>query len=79
MGLAILALVHRDRRAVGVQVDERSAAPDGGKRAMQAAIFEMRLFNDDLVLLFRAQGDVLRHTASYLRHSFAPTFGSSSR
>jgi hypothetical protein len=33
----------------------------------------MRLFNDDLVLLFRAQGDVLRHTLSYLRHSFAPT------
>ena len=43
------------------------------KRGMQAAIFEMRLFNDDLAALFRAQGDVLRHTLGYLRHSFAPT------
>ena len=33
----------------------------------------MRLFNDDLVAMFRAQGDVLRHTLRYLRHSFAPT------
>ena len=40
---------------------------------MQAAIFEMRLFNDDLVALFRAQGDVLRHTLHYLRLSLAPT------
>ena len=29
------------------------------KRAMQAAIFEMRLFNDDLAALLRAQGEVL--------------------
>jgi uncharacterized membrane protein (DUF106 family) len=43
------------------------------KRAMQAAIFEMRLFNDDLALLFRAQGEVLRHSLTYLRLSLAPT------
>jgi len=43
------------------------------KQAMQAAIFEMRLFNDDLVLLFRAQGEVVRHSLTYLRLSLAPT------
>src|SRR4029079_17185827 len=43
------------------------------KQAMQAAIFEMRLFNVDLVLLFRAQGEVVRHSLTYLRLSLAPT------
>ena len=43
------------------------------KRAMQAAIFEMRLFNDDLAALFRAQGEALRHTLRYLRLSLTPT------
>jgi hypothetical protein len=43
------------------------------KRAMQAAIFEMRLFNDDLLAMFRAQGEVVRHTLRYLRLSLAPT------
>jgi hypothetical protein len=40
---------------------------------MQAALFEMRLFNDDLSALLRAQGEVLRHTLTYLRLSLAPT------
>jgi hypothetical protein len=43
------------------------------KRAMQAAIFEMRLFNDDLLAMLRAQGEVLRHSLRYLRLSLAPT------
>ena len=63
----------RGRRAAGVQVDRRPAGTRAAKRAMQAAIFEMRLFNDDLAALFRAQGEVLRHTLTYLRLSLAPT------
>ena len=51
--------------------DQRALA--GSKRAMQAALFEMRLFNDDLGALLRAQGEVLRHTLTYLRLSLAPT------
>lgn len=43
------------------------------KRAMQATIFEMRLFNDDLAAMLRAQGEVLRHTLRYLRLSLTPT------
>ena len=49
------------------------AALVAAKRAMQAAIFEMRLFNDDLLAMLRAQGEVLRHTLRYLRLSLAPT------
>ena len=33
------------------------------KRAMQAAIFEMRLFNDDLRAILRAELELLRHNA----------------
>jgi hypothetical protein len=61
------------RGAPGLQVDRRSTALAAAKQAMQPAIFEMRLFNDDLVLLFRAQGEVVRHSLTYLRLSLAPT------
>ena len=72
-GLALLALV----TAVAVLLVFRWTADQPAlvstKRAMQAAIFEMRLFNDDIGALFRAQGEVLRHTVNYLRLSLAPT------
>jgi uncharacterized membrane protein (DUF106 family) len=42
------------------------------KRQIQADLFEMRLFNDDLRALLRAQAAVLRHNATYLRLSFVP-------
>jgi hypothetical protein len=72
-GLAALSLV----TAVVVLVvfkwtaDQRGLA--AAKRAMQAGIFEMRLFNDDVVALLRAQGEVLRQTLRYVRYSLAPT------
>src|SRR3954469_25163921 len=72
-GLVVLSLV----TAVAVLVAFKWTADQRGlaaaKRAMQAAVFEMRLFNDDLAALLRAQGEVLRHTGRYLRLSFAPT------
>lgn len=42
------------------------------KRAMMAALFEIRLFNDDLPALFRAQGEMLKQNAAYLRLSVVP-------
>lgn len=42
------------------------------KRAMQAALFEIRLFNDDPRAVFRAQGEMLRHNLTYLRLSLVP-------
>jgi len=72
-GLTVLSIV----TAIGVLLAFKWTADQSGlvaaKRAMQAAIFEMRLFNDDLVLLFRAQGEVVRHSLTYLRLSLAPT------
>jgi hypothetical protein len=42
------------------------------KRAIAAALYEIRLFNDDLTGLFRAQGEMLRQNARYLRLSLVP-------
>lgn len=42
------------------------------KRRIHACLFEIRLFNDDVVAILRAQGEVLGHTANYLRLSLVP-------
>lgn len=42
------------------------------KRQIHAAIFEIRLFNDDMRAIFRAQGEILRHNLTYLRLSLVP-------
>jgi len=42
------------------------------KRGIVAALFEIRLFNDDLPALFRAQAEILKQNAVYLRLSLAP-------
>jgi uncharacterized membrane protein (DUF106 family) len=42
------------------------------KRRIAAALFEIRLFNDDLGAVFRAQAELLRHNATYLRLSLVP-------
>jgi uncharacterized membrane protein (DUF106 family) len=42
------------------------------KRSIHAALFEIRLFNDDLRAIMRAQLEILRHNAVYLRLSLAP-------
>jgi hypothetical protein len=43
------------------------------KRQMHADLFEVRLFNDDLGAIFRAQCDLLRHNGTYLRLTFVPS------
>ena len=42
------------------------------KSQIHASIFEIRLFNDDLRAIFRAQGEILRHNLTYLRLSVVP-------
>lgn len=44
----------------------------GVKRHIHAGLFEIRLFNDDLRAILRAQGEILRHNLTYLRLSLAP-------
>lgn len=42
------------------------------KRAIRATLFEIRLFNDDLRAILRAQGEMIRHNLTYLRLSLVP-------
>ena len=42
------------------------------KRSIHAGLFEIRLFNDDVRLILRAQFDILRHNVTYLRLSLVP-------
>jgi hypothetical protein len=42
------------------------------KRAIVGALFEVRLFNDDLPAILRAQAEILKHNLHYLRLSLVP-------
>ncbi|MEZ5292951.1 MAG: hypothetical protein R2745_17860 [Vicinamibacterales bacterium] len=42
------------------------------KRRIHASLLEMRLFNDDVRALVRAQGEVLAQNALYIGHSLVP-------
>lgn len=72
-GLAVLALVTAVAVILAFKWTADQPALVAAKRAMQADIFEMRLLNDDLRAMLRAQREVLRHTLRYLRLSLAPT------
>ena len=44
----------------------------GGQAADPRRLFEIRLFNDDLRAMLRAQVEILRHNVTYLRLSLVP-------
>ena len=70
--LAVVSLL----TAVGVLLIVRATSNQRAladvKRQIHADLFEIRLFNDDLRAIIRAEGDILRHNATYLRHSITP-------
>jgi hypothetical protein len=72
VGLSVIALA----AAIGMLLVVRATSNQAGiakvKRQIQAGIFEIRLFNDDLRATFRAQGEILRHNLTYIRLSLAP-------
>jgi uncharacterized membrane protein (DUF106 family) len=73
--LASLAIVSVLTAIVMLLVVRRTSnqeALDQVKRRIHASLFEIRLFNDDLRAIFRAQGDMLRENLTYLRLSLAP-------
>jgi len=71
-GLAFISIL----TAIGVLLIYRAVSNQEGisavRRSIVAAILEMRLFRDDLVVVFRAQGRVLRHSLRYFGYSLKP-------
>ncbi len=72
VGLAVVSLI----AAVGIllifkRVSNQDALSEV-KRKIHAGLFEIRLFNDDLPAILRAQVEILRHNLTYLRYSLTP-------
>lgn len=65
LGLALVMLLV-------VRATSNQAGVVAVKRAIQACVFEIRLFNDDLVAMLRALTELARHNLTYLRLSLVP-------
>ncbi len=74
IGLAVLSLL----TAVALLLVFKRVSDQQGlaavKRRIHASLFEIRLFNDDLRAMFRAQLQILRHNVTYLRLSSVAVF-----
>ena len=72
VGLTAVSLVVGIAMLLVFKATSNQAAIAAVKRQIHACLFEIRLFNDDLRAILRAQGELLRHNAVYLKHSFVP-------
>jgi uncharacterized membrane protein (DUF106 family) len=72
VGLAIVSLVTAAAMLVVFKRTSDQARLAAVKRSIHAGLFEIRLFNDDLRAIVRAQLEILRHNATYLRLSLVP-------
>jgi uncharacterized membrane protein (DUF106 family) len=72
VGLVVVSLL----TAVGMLIVFKATSDQSGitdvKRRIHAGLFEIRLFNDDLRAILRAQLEILRHNMTYLRFSLVP-------
>jgi hypothetical protein len=71
-GLAALSLLTAIALLLVVKKTSNQARLRDVKRLTQAGFFEIRLFNDDLRQILRAQLDILRHTLTYVTLSLVP-------
>lgn len=72
VGLAIVSLATSLVMLLVIKRTSDQAALSRAKRAIIAALFEIRLFNDDLSAVFRAQVEMLRQNAIYVRLTLIP-------
>lgn len=72
VGLAIVALVSAVLALLVVKHTSNQARLRRAKDGMYAALLEMRLFNDDIAAVLRAQWDVIRSNGRYLAAALVP-------
>jgi uncharacterized membrane protein (DUF106 family) len=72
VGLAAVSLLVSIGLLIGFKATSDQEALAAAKRRIHACVFEIRLFNDDLRAILRAQVGILRHTLSYFRLSIVP-------
>ncbi|MGE0460581.1 MAG: hypothetical protein AB7Q16_04360 [Vicinamibacterales bacterium] len=71
-GLLLVSLITSVVMLFVVARTSNQSAMAATKRAMHAGLFEIRLFNDDLVAILRALAEVLRQNGRYLLLSLVP-------
>jgi hypothetical protein len=72
VSLAVVSLVTAVAILVVIRLTSNQEALATAKRQMYGDLLEMRLFNDDLPAMWRAQRSLLRHNAGYVRLSLVP-------
>lgn len=72
VGLAVVSLLTAVGMLLVFKVTSNQAGIAAVKRQIHACLFEIRLFNDDLRAILRAQGELLRHNLRYLKFSVVP-------
>jgi hypothetical protein len=72
VGLSAVALAVAVATLLVFRATSNQPAIAAVKRQISAAIFEIRLFNDDPRAIVRAQGHILRHSLTYLRLTLPP-------
>ena len=72
MGLVVVSLLTAIAMLLIFKKTSNQDAIAAVKRRIHANLFEIRLFNDDLRAIVRAQAEILRHNLTYLRLSAAP-------
>jgi hypothetical protein len=70
--VALVSLLASILMLVVFKRTSNQAALATAKRKIHAGIFEIRLFNDDLRAILRAQNEILRHNLTYLRFTLWP-------
>jgi uncharacterized membrane protein (DUF106 family) len=72
VSLAVVSLVTAVFMLIVFKRTSNQAALAEVKRRIHAGLFEIRLFNDDIRAILRAQTEILRTSLSYLRLSLVP-------
>lgn len=66
VGLTLMSVLFGVGMLVVLKYTSNQEKLDAIKRKIHASLFEIRLFNDDLRAILRAQWDILRHNVRYL-------------
>ena len=72
VGLILVSLVFGVFALLVFKWTSNQVGLDQVKRRIHAGLFEIRLFNDNLMAIFRAFFEILRHNLTYLRLAFIP-------
>jgi uncharacterized membrane protein (DUF106 family) len=72
VSLVLVSLVTAVLMLIVFKRTSNQAALADVKRRIHAGLFEIRLFNDDLRAILRAQNEILRTNVTYLKHSLVP-------